>query len=80
SEGTLGVIVEATVGLVTMPEETALVLYCFESLVDAMEAVPEALEFDVSAVELMDDEVFRLAAESDGYSEYVEPIPEGTAA
>ena len=80
SEGTLGVIVEATIGLVTMPEETALVLYCFDSLVDAMEAVPEALEFDVSAVELMDDEVFRLAAESDGYSEYVEPIPEGTAA
>jgi Fe-S oxidoreductase len=28
----------------------------------------------------MDDEVFRLAAESDGYAEYVEPIPEGTAA
>jgi FAD/FMN-containing dehydrogenase/Fe-S oxidoreductase len=80
SEGTLGVIVEATVGLVTVPEETALALYCFEDLVDAMEAVPEALAFDVSAVELMDDEVFRLAAESDGYSEYVEPIPEGTAA
>ncbi len=80
SEGTLGVIVEATIGLVTVPEETALVLYCFENLVDAMAAVPEALEFDVSAVELMDDEVFRLAAESDGYSEYVEPIPEGTAA
>ena len=80
SEGTLGVIVEATVELVTVPEETALALYCFEELVDAMEAVPEALAFDVSAVELMDDEVFRLATESDGYSEYVEPIPEGTAA
>jgi Fe-S oxidoreductase/FAD/FMN-containing dehydrogenase len=80
SEGTLGVIVEATVELVTVPEETALALYCFEDLVDAMEAVPQALEFDVSAVELMDDEVFRLAADSDGYSDYVEPIPEGTAA
>ncbi|MFT4923774.1 MAG: FAD/FMN-containing dehydrogenase, partial [Haloarculaceae archaeon] len=80
SEGTLGVMVEATVELVTVPEETALALYCFEDLVDSMKAVPEALEFDVSAVELMDDEVFRLAAESDGYSEYVEPIPEGTAA
>jgi FAD/FMN-containing dehydrogenase/Fe-S oxidoreductase len=80
SEGTLGVIVEATVGLVTVPEKTALALYCFEDLVDAMKAVPEALEFDVSAVELMDEEVFRLAAESDGYSEYAEPIPEGTAA
>mgnify|MGYP000203421224 CR=1 FL=1 len=80
SEATLGVIVEATVGLVTVPEETALALYCFEDLVDAMEAVPEALDFEVSAVELMDDEVFRLAAESDGYAEYAEPIPEGTAA
>ena len=80
SEGTLGVMVEATIGLVTVPEKTALALYCFDGLVDAMEAVPEALEFDVSAVELMDDEVFRLAAGSDGYSEYVGHIPEGTAA
>ncbi|WP_302080638.1 FAD-binding and (Fe-S)-binding domain-containing protein [Salinibaculum rarum] len=80
SEATLGVIVEATIGLVTVPEETALVLYCFDSLVDAMEAVPEALNFEVSAVELMDDEVFRLAAESDGYAEFAEPIPDETAA
>ncbi|WP_363465379.1 FAD-binding and (Fe-S)-binding domain-containing protein [Halogeometricum borinquense] len=80
SEGTLGVIVEAELSLVTVPEETALALYCFDDLVTAMEAVPVALEYDVSAVELMDDEVFRLAANSDGYAEYVEPIPEGTDA
>jgi FAD/FMN-containing dehydrogenase/Fe-S oxidoreductase len=80
AEGTLGVVVEATVELVTVPEETALALYCFSDLVDAMEAVPQALGFDVSAVELMDNEVFRLAAESDGYAEYVEPIPEDTNA
>ncbi|MFC7021256.1 MULTISPECIES: FAD-binding and (Fe-S)-binding domain-containing protein [Haloarcula] len=80
SEGTLGVIVEAELSLVTVPEETALALYCFEDLVAAMEAVPVALDYEVSAVELMDDEVFRLAAESDGYAEYVEPIPEGTDA
>jgi FAD/FMN-containing dehydrogenase/Fe-S oxidoreductase len=80
SEGTLGVMVEATVSLVTVPEETALALYCFESLDAAMRAVPEALEFDPSAVELMDDEVFRMAAASDGYAEYAEPIPDGTAA
>jgi len=80
AEGTLGVIVEATVSLVTAPEETALALYCFEELVAAMRAVPEALEYDVGAVELMDDEVFRLAADSDGYAEYVDVIPEGTAA
>ncbi|MDW7538574.1 FAD-linked oxidase C-terminal domain-containing protein, partial [Haloferax volcanii] len=80
AEGTLGVIVEATVSLVTKPDETALALYCFDDLVDAMEAVPEALEFPVSAVELMDDEVFRLARESEGYAEYAEPIPEGAKA
>ncbi len=80
AEGTLGVVVEATVGLVTVPDETALVLYHFETLGDAMRAVPEALEFDVSAVELMDDEVYGLAAESEGYNEYVEPIPDDAAA
>ena len=80
AEGTLGVIVEATVSLVTQPSETALALYFFDTLVDAMEAVPEALEFPVSAVELMDDEVFRLARESEGYSEYAEPIPDDAKA
>jgi FAD/FMN-containing dehydrogenase/Fe-S oxidoreductase len=80
AEGTLGVVVEATVSLVSKPEDTALALYCFENLVDAMEAVPEALEFGVSAVELMDDEVFRLAEESTEYAQYAEPIPDGTTA
>jgi FAD/FMN-containing dehydrogenase/Fe-S oxidoreductase len=80
AEGTLGVVVEATLDLVSKPDTTALALYCFSDLVDAMEAVPEALDFDVSAVELMDDEVFRLASESTEFAEYAEPIPEGTAA
>jgi FAD/FMN-containing dehydrogenase/Fe-S oxidoreductase len=80
AEGTLGVVVEAEVSLVTVPEETALALYCFEDLVAALRAVPVALEYDVSAVELMDDEVFRLAAASEGYAEYAEPIPEGAEA
>ena len=80
SESTLGVIVEAEISLVTKPEETALALYCFEDLIEALEAVPEALEFEVSAVELMDDEVFRLASESEQYAKYEEPIPDGAAA
>jgi FAD/FMN-containing dehydrogenase/Fe-S oxidoreductase len=80
SEGTLGVVVEATLGLVSVPEETALALYCFDDLVAAMEAVPEALSFDVSAVELMDDDVFQLALDSTQYAQYAEPIPEGTKA
>ena len=80
SEGTLGVVVEATMSLVTCPKETALAVYCFDDLTAALEAVPIALEYDVSAVELMDAEVFRLASESDGYAIYAEPIPDGTHA
>jgi len=80
AEGTLGVIVEATVSLVSRPEETALAMYCFEDLLDAMRAVPEALAFEPSAVELMDDEVFALAADSTEYAQYAAAIPEGTGA
>ncbi|MEF8780539.1 MAG: FAD-linked oxidase C-terminal domain-containing protein [Haloferacaceae archaeon] len=80
SEGTLGVIVRAEVSLVSRPADTALALYCFEDLVEAMRAVPEALEYPVSAVELMDEEVFRLAGESEEFAQYAEPIPEGATA
>ncbi|MDG5778045.1 FAD-linked oxidase C-terminal domain-containing protein [Haloarculaceae archaeon H-GB1-1] len=80
AEGTLGVVVEATLSLVTVPEETAVVLYAYDDLVDAMAAVPDALAFDASAVELMDAEVFRLARESSEYSQYVSAIPDGTEA
>jgi FAD/FMN-containing dehydrogenase/Fe-S oxidoreductase len=80
AEGTLGVVVEATLSLVTQPEETALAVYCYDDLLEALAAVPAALELEASAVELMDREVFRLAAESAEYAEYAEPIPEGTEA
>ncbi|MFC4438395.1 MULTISPECIES: FAD-binding and (Fe-S)-binding domain-containing protein [Natrialbaceae] len=80
AEGTLGVVVEATLSLVTRPEETALVVCCYDDLLEALAAVPRALECEASAVELMDSEVFRLAAESTEYAEYAEPIPEGTDA
>ncbi|WP_144906413.1 FAD-binding and (Fe-S)-binding domain-containing protein [Halobellus captivus] len=80
AESTLGVVVEAELSLVTKPEATALALYCFDDLIAALEAVPRALEHEVSAVELMDAEVFRLARESEQYARYEEPIPDGTAA
>ncbi|WP_276302336.1 FAD-binding and (Fe-S)-binding domain-containing protein [Halorussus lipolyticus] len=80
AEGTLGVVTEATLSLVSEPDETALALYCFSDLLSAMEAVPVALDYDPSAVELMDDEVFRLARESTEYAKYAEPIPDDAAA
>ena len=54
AEGTLGVVVEATLSLVTRPDETALVVCCYDELLEALAAVPEALERRASAVELMD--------------------------
>jgi FAD/FMN-containing dehydrogenase/Fe-S oxidoreductase len=80
AEGTLGVVTEATLSLVSEPDETAVALYCFSDLLSAMEAVPVALEYDPSAVELMDEEVFRLARESAEYATYAETIPEDAAA
>src|SRR6056297_669870 len=80
AEGTLGIVVEATLSLVTRPDETALAVCCYDDLLEALAAVPEALDLEASAVELMDDEVFRLAADSAEYAEYAEPIPEGTEA
>ncbi|WP_418282103.1 FAD-binding and (Fe-S)-binding domain-containing protein [Halorubrum sp. DTA98] len=80
AEGTLGVIVEAEVSLVTKPASTALAVYCFDDLIAAMRAVPVALDLPVSAVELMDEEVFSLAADSEEFAQYAEPIPDGTAA
>ncbi|WP_266080102.1 FAD-binding and (Fe-S)-binding domain-containing protein [Haladaptatus caseinilyticus] len=80
AEGTLGVVVGATLDLVSRPKDTALALYCYDDLVSALSAVPDALEFDASAVELMDDEVFRLARESTEFAEYADPIPENAEA
>ena len=80
AEGTLGVVVEAELSLVTVPEETAVALYCYEDLLDAMRAVPAALDHDASAVELMDDEVFRLARESAEFAQYAAPIPDDAGA
>ncbi|WP_254768501.1 FAD-binding and (Fe-S)-binding domain-containing protein [Salinilacihabitans rarus] len=80
AEGTLGVVVEATLSLVTRPDETALVVACYDDLLEALSAVPDALSLGTSAVELMDREVFRLAADSPEYAEYAAAIPDGTEA
>jgi FAD/FMN-containing dehydrogenase/Fe-S oxidoreductase len=80
AEGTLGVVVAADLSLVTVPEETALGVYCFGDLTAAMRAVPRALDREASAVELMDDELFRLARDAPEFAEYAEPIPDDAAA
>jgi FAD/FMN-containing dehydrogenase len=55
SEGTLGFVVEATVGLVPLPAAKALLTAEFDHLLDALAATPVALRHSPAAVEVMDD-------------------------
>ncbi|MEP7117133.1 MAG: FAD-binding and (Fe-S)-binding domain-containing protein, partial [Acidobacteriota bacterium] len=54
SEGTLGFVTEATVGLVPLPAAKSLVTLEFEHLLDALGATPLVLSHGPSAVEVMD--------------------------
>ncbi|HEV8339305.1 MAG TPA: FAD-linked oxidase C-terminal domain-containing protein [bacterium] len=54
SEGTLGVVTEATVGVVPRPAHTVLGVAHFRDLTEALEATPLILPHGPSAVELID--------------------------
>ncbi len=57
SEGTLGVVVSATLSLTPLPVHTTLVLLLFDDLLTALAATPAILAHDPSAVELVDDTI-----------------------
>jgi len=54
SEGTLGVVLEATVNLVPLPTAKAVLVIQFADLLESLAATPLILEHDPSAVEVMD--------------------------
>jgi FAD/FMN-containing dehydrogenase/Fe-S oxidoreductase len=54
SEGTLGVVLEATVKLVPLPNAKAVLAIQFASLLEALEATPAILAHGPSAIEIMD--------------------------
>jgi len=54
SEGTLALVLEATLRLAPIPGERALLSIQFDDLLEALGAVPMILEHDPSAVELVD--------------------------
>jgi FAD/FMN-containing dehydrogenase/Fe-S oxidoreductase len=60
SEGTLGVITEAQVGLVPLPLAQAVCVLHFDSARRALDAVKKILDFQPSAVELLDRPVLEL--------------------
>ena len=81
SEGTLGIVTEATVALEPIPETKSLALLAYEDLVTAMRDVEPILEHDPAAVEVLDDVLLDLAAETEAFGTLVDEIvPDGTGA
>lgn len=67
SEGTLGVLLEAQVGLVARPAATALVLLSFPSVIEACRATPAILEAGPSAIELVPAALLERARQAPAY-------------
>ena len=67
SEGTLAVLTEAELHLVPKPAARGLLVPHFSSLRSALDAVAVCLEFEPSAVELMDAMLIRLARAQRGF-------------
>jgi FAD/FMN-containing dehydrogenase/Fe-S oxidoreductase len=57
SEGTLAVLLEATVRLVPNPKATAVCVVHFDDLIESLRHVPAMLEHKPSTVELLDDTI-----------------------
>ncbi len=68
SEGTLGVIRQATLRLVPLPRFSILGVLAFASLVEACDAAPAILEHKPSAIELIPQSIIRLARSVPAYA------------
>jgi|SaaInlStandDraft_4_1057021.scaffolds.fasta_scaffold08184_2 FAD/FMN-containing dehydrogenase/Fe-S oxidoreductase len=79
SEGTLAVIRKMTVNLVPVLKEKVLVVIPFRSIVEAVEAVPEILEKNPSAVELFPKTLIDLAREVPAYAPLIKSIGDFSA-
>jgi len=79
SEGTLATVLGARVGLVPVPEATALCAVHYDSLDAALRSVPRLLEFGPSAVELLDRTLLELTehnVELRRLADFLEGAPE----
>nr|NIR51369.1 anaerobic glycerol-3-phosphate dehydrogenase subunit C [candidate division KSB1 bacterium]NIR72725.1 anaerobic glycerol-3-phosphate dehydrogenase subunit C [candidate division KSB1 bacterium]NIS26810.1 anaerobic glycerol-3-phosphate dehydrogenase subunit C [candidate division KSB1 bacterium]NIT73604.1 anaerobic glycerol-3-phosphate dehydrogenase subunit C [candidate division KSB1 bacterium]NIU27480.1 anaerobic glycerol-3-phosphate dehydrogenase subunit C [candidate division KSB1 bacterium] len=68
SEGTLAVVTEAKVNLVPQPRNRVLLVVHFAGLFAALDAVTPILEFQPSAVELLDNFILRLTKDTMEYA------------
>ncbi len=64
SEGTLGIVLEARLNLVPLPNAKAVLTIEFDNLLDALGATPAILEHKPSAVEVMDRSILDHAKEN----------------
>ncbi|MFB6109629.1 MAG: FAD-binding and (Fe-S)-binding domain-containing protein [Halodesulfurarchaeum sp.] len=80
SEGTLGVLTEATVSLEPVPEATAVTLLTYDGLEDALVDLEAVLDHDPAALEVMDEPFLDLAASVERFESLIEEFPEGTGA
>jgi FAD/FMN-containing dehydrogenase/Fe-S oxidoreductase len=69
SEGTLGLLVEARVNLVPLPNAKGVITLEFDDLLDALGATPAILEHRPSAIEVMDRFILDHARESPALDE-----------
>ena len=76
SEGTLGIIRQATVRLVPKPGSTCLVLLAYPDMISACEAVSSVLEIQPSALEIIPANMIRLARTIPAYAHQVAFIDE----
>lgn len=79
SEGTLGVITEATVSLEPVPETKSVTLLTYRDLLDAMADVNAIVErHDPAAVETIDDVLLDLARDTEEFAEVAAMLPDET--
>ncbi len=78
AEGTLAVITSMKLNLVPLPPKTALAILHFESLYQALAAVPAILETRPSAIELLDNLALTMCREVPEYARLVKTFVEGT--
>ncbi|MEF8819566.1 MAG: FAD-linked oxidase C-terminal domain-containing protein [Haloferacaceae archaeon] len=78
SEGTLGIVTEATLSLEPLPNQKAIGFLTYDSLVEAMEDVGAILDHDPAAVEVLDGVLLDLARDLDEFADVVGKLPERT--
>ncbi len=78
SEGTLGVMTQIKLGLVPVPEMTAIAVVHFDDLFTALSAVPVILETGPSVVEVIDNIGLTRCMEAPQYARLVGGFVEGT--